>query len=273
MNSAPPRRAFVQIVSRASAPGSVGKERLIKKGDCVMEEIVFLLMWVGQACFVMQSGETTIVTDPVPARLGYSIAQVDAQIVTMSHNHADHTYLEMVKGEPIVLRGLSEDGKDWIPVDKTEKGVRVKMFPTYHDDTEGAKRGKNNLTLFEIRGLRILHTGDLGHMLDDKTIEAIGRVDILLICVGGYYTIDADQARALIEKIKPRVAVPMHYKTDPKSELPISSNAEFLKGWKNVKTIDEKKMSFTASLAGYPEGETTILVLPPHPAADDKEKP
>ncbi|MFP4380464.1 MAG: MBL fold metallo-hydrolase [Candidatus Sumerlaeia bacterium] len=236
-----------------------------------MEMILFSLMWVGQSCFVIEADGKAIVMDPVPPKLGYSLPAVEADIVTISHNHFDHTYMEMVKGWPKVLRGLTEDGSDWHTIDYEKDDIRIQAFQTYHDADKGAERGKNAMFLIEINDVRILHTGDLGHMLDDAMIEKIGRVDVLLICVGGFYTIDAKQARSLVEKIGPRVVVPMHYKTDPEGELPIASNDEFLKGWKNVRKLKDRTYPFTQSLSAFPEGETTILVLTPKKAATDTE--
>jgi L-ascorbate metabolism protein UlaG (beta-lactamase superfamily) len=170
--------------------------------------------------------------------MGYFAGPFEADVVTVSHEHFDHNALTIVAGKPQVLRGLTEDGKDWRPVQFENKDVKITSIPVYHDDAQGAKRGKNAMFLFETEHLRILHTGDLGHTLTTETLAQVGRVDVLLICVGGFYTLDAAGARTVIGQIKPRVVVPMHYKTDPKSDLPITSEADFLKGWKHVQRLE-----------------------------------
>ncbi|HNY28968.1 MAG TPA: MBL fold metallo-hydrolase [Candidatus Sumerlaeota bacterium] len=237
-----------------------------------MMQAVLLLAWIGQACFTLQVGETRIVLDPVPAKLGYFAGPFEADVVTVSHEHFDHNALEIVAGKPQVLRGLTADGKDWSPVHFENKDVKITSIPVYHDDVQGAKRGKNAMFLIEAHGLRILHTGDLGHPLSPETLKQVGKVDVLLICVGGYYTVDGRGARAVIEQLKPRVVVPMHYKTDPKSELPIATEADFLAGWKHVKRADTNELALTADLSEYPADEPTVLVLPPKKPGEQAPK-
>jgi L-ascorbate metabolism protein UlaG (beta-lactamase superfamily) len=227
-----------------------------------MVKAMMLLAWIGQACFTLQVGDTRIVLDPVPAKMGYFAGPFEADVVTVSHEHFDHNALESVAGKPQVLRGLTADGKDWNPVKFENKDVKITSIPVYHDDVQGAKRGKNAMFLIEAKGLRILHTGDLGHSLSPETLERVGKVDVLLICVGGYYTVDGAGARAVIAQLKPRVVVPMHYKTDPKSELPIASESDFLAGWKHVKRAESNELALTGDLSEYPLDEPTILVLP-----------
>jgi len=236
--------------------------RFFNQEAIAMEEVAFMLIWIGQSCFWLRAGETTIVIDPVAPRVGYAAAPIEADVALVSHEHGDHNFLDMIKGDPTVLRGLSEGGAGWADIQFKNGDVKITAFPTYHDDAQGAKRGKNSMFLIETRGVRILHTGDLGHTLDPGLVEKIGRVDVLLICVGGHYTIDAAQAREVVGQFKPRVAVPMHYKTEKTPSSPIASLDAFLEGWDDVRRPDQAKAVFGASLSEYPEGKTAILALP-----------
>jgi L-ascorbate metabolism protein UlaG (beta-lactamase superfamily) len=227
-----------------------------------MEQVAFFLMYFGQACFAIHVGDTNILIDPVPAKMGYTTSTIPADIVTISHEHFDHNAVEMAGGKPKILRGLTADGKGWAPVAFSNKDVKITAFPAYHDDTKGTQRGLDAMFLFEMGGLRVLHTGDLGHRLSAADVQKIGRVDVLL-CVGGFYTIDADGATEVIKELKPRVVIPMHFRTSHTSSVPISEAGDFLKEWKDMRQSKDARVSFSRDLAGYPAGQTTVLFLPP----------
>ncbi|HUT26056.1 MAG TPA: MBL fold metallo-hydrolase [Sumerlaeia bacterium] len=237
-----------------------------------MDEIILFITWIGQACFALQAGDTTILMDPVPPKMGFASGPVEADVVTVSHEHFDHNCVEMAKGKPVVLRGLDEQKKTWNAIDFKNDDVKITAFPSYHDGQQGAQRGRNAMFLIETKGLRLLHTGDLGHILPEETVKGIGRVDVLLICVGGHYTIDAKEAKTVIAQLKPRVVVPMHYKTKPTSDLPIADAEPFLKGWKRVRRPDQERFGFARDLKSFPEGEPTILVLPLRKGSDAADK-
>ncbi len=237
-----------------------------------MVNAVLLLAWIGQACFTLQVGDTRILLDPVPAKMGYFAGPFEADVVTVSHEHFDHNALTIVAGKPQVLRGLTADGKEWNPVKFENKDVKITSIPVYHDDVQGAKRGKNAMFLIETNDLRILHTGDLGHTLSAETIQQVGKVDVLLICVGGFYTLDSRGARTVIEQVKPRLVVPMHYKTDPKSELPIATDVDFLAGWKHIRRADANEFALPTDLSEFPKDEPTILVLSPKKSEENVQK-
>ena len=238
-----------------------------------MVEIAFFITWIGQACFVIEVGETTVLIDPVPPKMNYGAQRVKADMVVVSHEHFDHNFIEMAEGEPRVLRGLTPEDKDWAKVDFSNADVRITTFPTHHDPNQGARRGKNAMTMIEARGLRVLHSGDLGHRLPEELVKRIGRVDVLLLCVGGFYTIDASEAREVVAQLKPRVVVPMHYKTDRTPDLPIADAEEFLKGWRHVRRLDRARVALPVDLSGYPEDEPTILVPPYKAKAADAAQP
>ncbi|MBQ9950487.1 MAG: MBL fold metallo-hydrolase [Clostridia bacterium] len=164
------------------------------------------IKWYGHSCFMLTSDSgVRILTDPCDPSTGYDISGVEADAVTVSHDHHDHNYLDAVKGDPVVIR-------DEKPTEVCD--IKVQGVCTYHDDCGGKKRGKNIVFIFEIDGLRIIHAGDLGDISDPDLAKRIGKCDVLLVPIGGVYTIDAPQARAFANMLHAKVVIPMHYKTD-----------------------------------------------------------
>ena len=166
------------------------------------------------------TGGFRLVTDPFDPSTGYPVGHVRCDAVTVSHSHHDHSAVETVACSGPVYReaGSYQPAPD----------VRLTLLPSWHDDAQGAKRGPNLITLVESGGLRVLHLGDLGHMPDAELLRAMGQPDVLLIPVGGFFTIDAAQARELCGLLKPRVIVPMHYRTACNSTWPIAPLEDFL---------------------------------------------
>jgi len=209
------------------------------------------IKWLGHAAFMITSDTgIKIITDPYKTdeRIRYGEIKESADIVTVSHEHSDHNNTAAVKGNPEVLRGTAK-----------VKGIDFRGIPTFHDDAQGQQRGKNTIFCFEVEGIRVCHLGDLGHSLSDKQVAELGGVDILLIPVGGYFTIDAEVASQICHKLAPRIVIPMHYKTD-KCFLPIAGVDEFLQGKKNI-------VRLSASEAEFKQGElpaqTQVIVLKP----------
>ncbi|HHY40476.1 MAG TPA: MBL fold metallo-hydrolase [Syntrophaceticus sp.] len=163
-----------------------------------------IIRWLGHACFYCQGEGLRLLTDPFEQRVGYPLPDVEADLVTVSHDHYDHNAVHLLPGNPEVIRE---------PGEHKYRSLLVKGYSVYHDELKGAKRGKNIIFSWEMDGVHLCHLGDLGHRLDDKTIEAIGGVDILMVPVGGVYTIDANEARLVVNQLKPKVVIPMHYKT------------------------------------------------------------
>lgn len=154
----------------------------------------------------------TALLDPMGAGVGYALTPVaGVDVVTISHEHSDHNNVALATGSPTILRGLAAG--DWAKIDQTIKGVRIYTVPTYHDDSQGSARGKNAVFVFDVEGLRLAHFGDLGHKLNDDQVKQIGKVDVVMIPVGGYYTIDGKGAAEVVGQLKPKIAIPMHYKT------------------------------------------------------------
>ena len=161
------------------------------------------IKYLGHSSFLLKGSQGRVVTDPYdPAMLGKKFPKVEAEIVTISHQHQDHNAGNLVGGGPLVLK---------LPGEYEKSGIRVFGYESFHDSKQGAERGKNILFKIEIDDIAVLHCGDLGHMLSDETIEEIEQVDVLLIPVGGFYTISAEEATQVVSKLEPAYVIPMHY--------------------------------------------------------------
>ena len=163
------------------------------------------LEWIGHACFklTLESG-VKVFTDPYDESVGITMIPLKADVITMSHDHHDHNETSRIIGEPVILRG----GEPLVL-----GGLAISALASYHDDAQGEKRGKNFIRVFEAEGLKIVHMGDQGCMPGESILSAIAGADALLIPVGGTYTLDAAQAKAVIARVAPRCVVPMHVKT------------------------------------------------------------
>ncbi len=164
------------------------------------------IRWLGHASFLITAGDVKIITDPFHPRVGYPLYEGPADIATVSHGHDDHNAIEFLKDHPEVI---DKPGSYEI------KGVAIEGITSFHDKNQGRNRGPN--TIFKISGenISVVHLGDLGHILDNQQVEAIGRVDILLVPVGGTYTINAAEAFSVAELLSPEIIIPMHFKTPP----------------------------------------------------------
>ena len=195
------------------------------------------IRWLGHASFMITSDTgIKIITDPyvTGGDLSYGKIRERADIVTVSHKHSDHNNVAAVQGNPEVVKraGIAQI-----------KGIEFKGIPTYHDDAGGRLRGDNIIFCFEVDGIRICHLGDLGHQLVEEQVDELGRIDVLLIPVGGVYTIDAGAASQICARLKPKVIIPMHYRSD-KCAYPIAGVDEFLRGKKDVSRLDASEMEF-----------------------------
>ncbi len=205
-----------------------------------------VLRWHGQSFFEIESSTgTRIVTDP-HAIEAYGRKSVLADLILLSHLHNDHTQVEVVqnRSRAKILSGLRDTGKklDWNPVEETFRDVRIRSVGVYHDNRGGLERGKNMVFIIEVDGLRIVHLGDLGHLLTEAQIKRIGPVDVLLIPVGGVYTINGDEAKRVVEQLKPRqYIIPMHCGTEVYDDL--LSPQEFLEDQKNVRRLPSNKLT------------------------------
>jgi len=215
------------------------------------------LTYFGHAMFLLEADGTSILIDPYNEQCGYPLPEVAPEVVVVSHEHFDHSNVQLAKGSPKIVRGLRNGGKEWVEVHERLGPLTLTTVPTYHDASQGTDRGKNAMLIFEGEGVRLVHSGDLGHTLSKDQVQALGRVDALLIPVGGHYTIAAQDADTVIGQLRPRVVIPMHYKTEVNEGWPIAKVDPFIKGKPRVK---EQGHSVTLTAAALP-AETEIWVL------------
>jgi L-ascorbate metabolism protein UlaG (beta-lactamase superfamily) len=193
--------------------------------------------WLGHACFLITSGDDLrVITDPyaVGGGINYSPIKEAADVVVVSHGHDDHSNVSAVQGKPEVVK---DSGK------KTAKGIQFKGVATSHDASQGQQRGPNTVFCFTIDDIKLCHLGDLGHVLGSGQVAEIGAVDILFVPVGGFYTIDAPVASQVCDQLKPKVVIPMHFRT-PRCAYPIAGVEDFLKDKENVRRVGDSEADF-----------------------------
>ena len=208
------------------------------------------ITWYGHSCFLLTADNGySILTDPCDRETGYELHDIVCDAVTVSHDHHDHNCLSIVAGSPLVIR---------TPGEHAAGELKVTGFSSYHDDQLGANRGENIVFLYQIDGLRVLHLGDLGHMLSDDIIAEIGAVDVLLAPIGGVFTINAKTATALADQLKAKVLIPMHYKT-PALHFNVEGLEPLLA--ENAGRRTHFLNSDTATLTSDALGERRLLIL------------
>lgn len=207
------------------------------------------ITWLGHACFLLEEDQYRVVVDPYTGIPGYPNLKVDAHEVYCSHEHFDHHEISAVNLLP-----------------KIDSPFSISEIPTFHDDQQGALRGENMVRVFSAGGVRVCHLGDLGHQLNEEQAAAIGRCDVLLIPVGGVYTVDAEGAKAVCEQLRPRYVVPMHYHHAPYGLESVAGVEPFLQIWpqKHVRHLDSNFCSLPACIeeegSMKTENEPVILV-------------
>lgn len=212
------------------------------------------LTYYGHASFLVETSDgTRVILDPYRhgafgGAIRYDPIDEPADVVVASHEHDDHGAVDTVHGSPRVFVH---------PVTETVGSLKITGVQVAHDDTGGKDRGRNSVVVLDDGDLRLVHLGDLGHPLDQDAVQSIGRVDILLVPVGGFFTIDHKQAAAVVDALTPRVVVPMHFKTD-KVDFPIGPVDPFLATQKAVERRDGPSLELTG--ATLPAERTTILL-------------
>jgi L-ascorbate metabolism protein UlaG (beta-lactamase superfamily) len=210
------------------------------------------LVWHGHSCFELLGKNVTIVIDPFKG-IGIAEPKAAADLVLCSHSHQDHNNIKPV----LAKQGETLEG---FVGSKKVKGVSVNGIAVFHDDAKGSKRGKNSIYTFNLDGVQFCHLGDLGHELSPQTVEEIGKVDVLFVPVGGYFTIGPETATGVCEQLKPKLILPMHYKMPGLSTTfdLLKTVDDFLKGKSN---IDKIKGPLVTIEEGKLPKETRILVL------------
>jgi L-ascorbate metabolism protein UlaG (beta-lactamase superfamily) len=214
------------------------------------------IRYLGHAAFLITTSDgKKIVTDPYEpggfgGAIGYGALTEPADFVTVSHDHADHNYVRMVPGSPQVIKGAGE---------ARHGGILFRALTTHHDTSRGAERGGNVVRVIEADGIAVCHLGDLGHALAPEDATALGAIDVLLVPVGGTFTVDAKGATAIVNRLRPRIAIPMHYRT-PKVGFDIGPVDDFLAGKDRVRRVDGSEVEVTREALPQP---TEIVVLEP----------
>jgi L-ascorbate metabolism protein UlaG (beta-lactamase superfamily) len=209
------------------------------------------IRFLGHACFQLTPEHgPRIIIDPYDAgfsaRTGYHPVGASAEVVLVTHEHADHNAVGEVRGDPKLITEST-----------TVDGMKIVVVQAFHDAEQGAKRGKDRIYVIEADGLRVCHVGDLGHVLTDEQVAAVGRVDVLMLPVGGFYTIDAAQAWQVVGELAPMLVIPMHYKVR-ESGLPIATVDDFIRDRRNVERPASSELE--VSVESLPK-ERTVVVL------------
>jgi L-ascorbate metabolism protein UlaG (beta-lactamase superfamily) len=214
------------------------------------------ITYFGHSCFLIEAQDhTRLVLDPYlhgsfDGALKYGPVDEPADVVLASHEHDDHSATDTIPGKPRVFLH---------PVGERVGSVSITGVQVAHDDSGGSQRGKNTITIIDDGDLRLVHLGDLGHVLDAEAVKRIGHVDVLLVPVGGHFTIDYREAAAVVDALEPRLVIPMHYKT-PKVDFPIAPVDAFLGTQESVRQNPDSALE--VSKATLPAGRTTIVL--PH---------
>jgi L-ascorbate metabolism protein UlaG (beta-lactamase superfamily) len=258
---------LVLALGAPAAPRAGGQEPKAKPKTMTIR-------WFGQSFFqVTDSDGRKFAIDPhaIPA---FGRPVVEASFAIVTHPHDDHSLVEMIDvgvdektrerkviAKADVYQGVTEPkpGKqEWNPVNAKRGAVRIRNVATYHDTQNGLQRGKNSVFVIDVDGLTICHLGDLGHELTDEQVKAIGKVDVLMVPVGGIYTLNGEQAQAVVKQLRPRLFVlPMHYGVPGFDDL--AGPEEFLDGLKNVrKTPATNELTFPIDLKA---DAPTVVVL------------
>jgi L-ascorbate metabolism protein UlaG (beta-lactamase superfamily) len=196
------------------------------------------IKWYGHSAFqITTDSGTRIIIDPYESgafggSLAYGRIIDEADIVLTSHDHEDHNYIKDIKGK---FTHINKTGQ------YEEKGIKIKAIQTFHDKSKGQERGANLVVVVSAEDVVVAHLGDLGHTLDSSTLHDIGKVDVLLLPVGGFFTIDAKEATKVMNDIGPAITIPMHYKTE-NANMPINSLEGFIKDKKNVKEANASEI-------------------------------
>lgn len=209
------------------------------------------ISWFGQSCFRIEAKEGSILTDPFSKDIGLKTPKIKDDLVLVSHNHYDHNNVEGAGPETFIIKNPGEYEKN---------GIAVLGIHSYHDKSEGKERGSNTIYVIKAEDMTVCHLGDLGQeKLDEKQVEEIGDVDILMIPVGGSYTINYKEAVEAISQIEPKIVIPMHYKVKDLN-IDIESADKFVK---ELGLTPEKVDKFKIIKKNLPTEEVKLVMFTP----------
>jgi L-ascorbate metabolism protein UlaG (beta-lactamase superfamily) len=212
------------------------------------------IKYLGHSSFFIKTKNSRIVTDPFDTQeVGLNFPKVEADIVTVSHAHKDHSNTSAVKGNPLII--------NW-PGEFEKQQVRIIGYQTFHDSKSGAERGENVMYKIDDGEITVLHCGDLGHQIPPSLLDEIGSVDVLLLPTGGVYTLNPHEASKVVNQVEPYFVIPMHFQTEGLNSAvfkDLSPNEAFLKemGAEEVRPIDK----FIIKKDQLTEGSTSVVLL------------
>jgi L-ascorbate metabolism protein UlaG (beta-lactamase superfamily) len=212
------------------------------------------IIWHGHSFFEIKSRENKnqvrIAIDPFSEEVGLKVPKIETDILLISHDHYDHNNKNVISGNYFLIDNQGE---------YEVKGVFIKAIKSFHDKVGGKERGENLMFLIETEDLRVCHMGDFGQKeLSEKQLDEIGGVDILMIPVGGVYTISAKEAIKVLEQLEPKITIPMHYSL-PKLKIKLDSVDKFLKSLGIKSLTPEKKLSIKKEDLSPEEAKIVLL--------------
>ena len=206
------------------------------------------ISWLGHSCFRLRGREATVLTDPCPPATGYKIGRVNANVVTISHDHPESSYRQAVTGDAKFVTG---------PGEYEISGVLVTGVRTFHDKAKGGEQGKNVAYVIDLDDVRICHLGDIGHVPTGDDVELLSAADVLLIPVGGVTTIDSAVAAEIVSMLEPRIVIPMQYRTEA-SGKDLDPLEKFLKEMGAGSVAPQQRLSVTKSTLPH---DTAVMPL------------
>lgn len=197
------------------------------------------ITWLGHASFLLEDSKgRKLLTDPFDSTVGYSLYKGSADVITISHQHFDHNFIQNINPGAKVIDKVGFFN---------ECDITIQGIPSYHDKNKGAKRGENIIFIIEMEGYKFCHLGDLGHILEEKDIDLIGEVDVLFIPVGGNYTINGEEAAKVAKSIESKLIIPMHYKT-PQLSFDLDGVETFLTFMKNGERVNSNTLEINEDI-------------------------
>lgn len=210
------------------------------------------IYWLGQSSYLIETdNKKKILIDPFNNEIGYTPFKGAVDLVTISHEHFDHNFLDLIENNPTVIRTVTTHDSDF---------YRIEGIGSFHDDNDGSEKGENIIFKYNIDGITLCHLGDLGHELNEETLEQIGKVDILFVPVGEVYTFNVESAVNVVKAISPKYIVPMHFKTELLN-IPLEKVDKFLLAMKDYPNESVPYISINKSNI---KDENKILVMDIH---------
>jgi L-ascorbate metabolism protein UlaG (beta-lactamase superfamily) len=205
------------------------------------------ITWYGRACFRLKGRDATVITDPCPPSTGFVAGRHDVDLLTISHDHPDHTYTRSIRAQLTLTRPGEYEFRDLLVT-----GVKA-----FHDGVGGAEHGPNVIFAIEIDGVHVCHLGDLGHLLNEDQLAELGPVDVLLVPVGGHSTVSPADAAEVVSQLNPKLVIPMHFAVDGGSR-DLDAAGTFLHEMAVAEPMRQPKANLTPS--SLPD-ETQVILL------------